>query len=72
MLRQLSHLLVSGNATVQGRQPALGGFPKFFPLVLTAMSGVNPQMWPSAPSPERGLNWPSEGRWAFGRILVYC
>ena len=30
--------------------------------MLTAVSGMNPQLWPSAPTPEKSLHWPREGR----------
>ena len=45
VLMQLSYVLaLIRDATVQGRQPALGGFPKFFPWCGAAVSGMNPQL----------------------------
>ena len=47
-------------ATGQGRQPALG-VPKFFTLCGAAVSCMNPQLWPSAPTPEKSLHWHRAG-----------
>ena len=51
------------DATGQGRQSAGGGGagPRFFTSCGDAVSRMNPQLWPSAPTPEKSLHWPREG-----------
>ena len=41
---------------------------QMFPL---CWAGLNPQLGPSAPTPEKSLHWHREGRWVFGSIIVY-
>ena len=59
------------DVTVQGRQPVLGGFPMIFPSCGAAVSGTNQSTAvPSAPTPEKYLNWHREGSLAFGGIII--
>ena len=43
--------------------PTLDGYKKNVPLVWAAVSGTNPQLWPSVPTLEKSLNWHREGHW---------
>ena len=54
-------LLVPGMRQCKGDNLPYMGFPKIFPSCRAAVSCMNPQLWPSAPTPENSLQWHRDG-----------
>ena len=68
-MSSLTALCQGGDSARETTRPV--GVSQMFPRCWAAVSGLNPQLGPSAPSPEKSLHWHREGRWVFGSIIVY-
>ena len=59
LMTSLTALCQGGDSTRETTRPV--GVSHMFPRCWAAVSGLNPQLGPSAPSPEKSLHWPGGG-----------
>ena len=59
LMTSLTALWQGGDSPRETTRPV--GVSQTFPRCWAAVSGLNPQLGPSAPSPEKSLHWPGGG-----------